>query len=552
MSARLWLAAALAVLTPAAAVAQTRTQAAETRPVPSVAAGTWEGFMEDKGGDQFITLILHSKSKGGGGILQVLGQNIPVSEVVWTGERITARVGGLEDDITIEAERQREGLRGRLKQGANVQAFSLKTVPEYAPPADRVGKWTQDIEVLATRFIDLDLSFTAGERAMFLEALEDIRTSLPLLDDAQVTMRLAAAIALADNPHTRLLLLRNATELRRLPIRLWWFSDGLYVVRATPEYRQWLGCRVDDIEHVGVRAARDLVGRAFAGNPSWRDYMSVYSLTSPEALHGVGIARNMEQIGFGLSGCKAPARAAVRPLPLSRSERTVEAWWDLSPLRGNPHGASAHVLSPERLPLYLRKPSANYWFEHLADSNILYFQYNRSQPSDEESPKAFGERLLAQVEQRRPRAVVVDMRFNTGGDLGVARDMLRRLQEKAAGLPHYVITSRATFSAGISNVAGMRAQGPIIIVGEHAGDAIDHWSEGGYIRLPNSGFEVDFQTGFHSYSSGSCPPKVRCVDLNVASIAPDIAATASWADYIAGRDPSMEAVLADLRGRIRG
>jgi hypothetical protein len=508
--------------------------------------GTWEGFMEDKGGDQFITLILLPVAKGGGGTLQVLGQNIPVSGVVWTGDRVAARVGRVEDDITIEAQRQSEGLRGSLKQGANVQGFSLKTVPDYAPPADRVGRWAQDIEVLATRFINLDLSFTSGERAMFLEALADIRAHLPLLDDAQVAMRLASAVALADNPHTRLLLLRNATELRRLPIRLWWFSDGLYVVRTTPEYRQWLGCRVDDIEHVGARAARDLVGRAFAGNPSWRDYMSVYSLTSPEALHGMGVASNMEQVQFGLSGCKAPARAAAHPLPLSRGERTVEAWWDLSPLRENPHGASAHVLSAERLPLYLRKPSANYWFEHLSHSDILYFQFNRAQPSEDESPKAFTERLLTQLGKRRPRAVVVDMRFNTGGDAGVARDLLRRLQEKARGLPHYVITSRSTFSAGISNVAGMRAQGPVTIVGEPVGDALDHWSEGGYIRLPNSGFEVDFQSGFHSYSPSSCPPKVRCVDLNVATIRPDIAATPSWADYIAGGDPSFEAVLAHL------
>ena len=71
-----------------------------------------------------------------------------------------------------------------------------------------------------------------------------LRNSQPReLSDAEILMRMAAVVALSGNPHTRLYLLRNRTELRRLPVRLWWFNDGLYVVRARTDHRDLLGCR---------------------------------------------------------------------------------------------------------------------------------------------------------------------------------------------------------------------------------------------------------------------------------------------------------------------
>lgn len=139
---------------------------------------------------------------------------------------------------------------------------------QYPKPASRIEAWEQDLETLSTRFIRADRSFTPAERAMFMEALETIGRDLPRLSDAQITARMAAAIALADNAHTRLYLLRNRQELRRLPVRLWWFNDGLYVIRSTAQHKRLLGCRVDNIGGRDARQVRDLAAELFAGNPS--------------------------------------------------------------------------------------------------------------------------------------------------------------------------------------------------------------------------------------------------------------------------------------------
>lgn len=509
--------------------------------------------MQDRSYDQFVTLDLRPQPDGSGGTFQVLGQLIPVNEVIWTGNRLTARVGQPADKLAIAATREGNWLTGELREGSNSQRFKLQLIPQYPAPQNRTERWGQDLDALAGRFASLDRSLSPGERTHFLEALNGIRSNLDKLSDAEVIMQMAAAIAIADEPHTRLLLVRNATELRRLPIRVWWFQEGLYVIRSTPEYRDLLGCRIEDFDHVPTRQARDLVGRAFAGNPSWRDYLTTYTLTSPEALRGLGVARQLEKVEIGISGCRGAGRRTIRPMPLARSDRTVESWWDLSPRRESPHGITAHVLGENErgLPLYLRNPTANYVFEYLPRSGVLYFQFNRSDHARDENLAAFGKRLASEIETRRPRALVLDVRFNTGGNSSLSQDVFRQLNRQTANIPRYIITGRTTFSAGLSAMAQFLSGGPATIVGELPGDDIDHWSEGGYVRLPNSGFEVDFQTVFHSYSRAPCPRDISCVDMAVGSIEPDVPVNLSWKDYLARRDPALDTVLARHAGSSR-
>lgn len=517
-------------------------------PTTSALHGAWEGEMQTPRWPQFITLTL--QPDGAGGTLETLGRTFRAAEVRLTGDSAALRVGEGEGAVLIHAALRAGRLRGTLRQRADSFRFTLRRIPDYPAPRDRVEAWTQDLDALATRFLEFDRSFSPGERALFLERLAETRARLAALHDDEVVMRLASAVALAGNAHTRLYLLRNRTELRRLPIRVWWFRDGLYVLRTAPEYRALLGCRIEDVAGVAARHARDRVAPTFAGNPSWIDYMSTYTLTSPEALHGVGILAAADSVALRVSGCgrRSASRHRVAPLPRVRREQPVEAWWDLSPRHPGTDSAWVHALGPRaRLPLYLQHPTRHYWFEYLPGPGVLYFQYNRSADESGESTSAFGERLLAALAQHRPRAFVLDVRFNTGGNLALAADLMRHLEERTRGMPRFIITGRATFSAGITHVAAWRTAGAATIVGEPLGDELETWAEGGNVRLPNSGLLAHFANGAHSYSPAPCPADTPCYDLSAASLAPDLPATATWAEYRAGRDPAMEAILARLR-----
>jgi hypothetical protein len=513
----------------------------------SQVAGGWEGVMETPKWPNFLTLTFGADSAGPNATLEILGQTLRAAEVRTTADSVFVRIGEGATAILMDAALDDSHLDGRLSQGKDSFLFSLRRIPNYPKPANRVEAWSQDIDALTTRFIDLDKTFTAAERAMFIELLERTKRELPQLHDNEVIARMASAIALGDNAHTRLYLVRNATELRRLPVRLWWFSDGLRIVRTTPAHRALLGCRVDDIAGVTARQARDMVAPAFAGNPQWVDYKSVYSLTTAELLHGFGVTNTADSVTFGISDCGATNRAAtavLKPLPLVKRSRAVEAWWDLSPRFEGADSGWVQVLAgkPTKLPLYLTN-AKNYWYEYLPASGILYFQYNRSQNLPEETVAKFGERLLAELERVKPRAFVLDVRFNTGGNLTLSEALMRTLAERTANIPRFVITSRVTFSAGISAVAAWAESGNIKIVGEPVGDELETWAEGGNVRLPNSGFKAHFANGMHSYSLAPCPAGVPCTDRSVKTMRPDMPVNLSWKDYLAGRDPSLEAVV---------
>jgi hypothetical protein len=288
-----------------------------------------------------------------------------------------------------------------------------------------------------------------------------------------------------------------------------------------------------------------MVAPAFAGPPSWVDYKSVYSLTSPEALKGKGVVKEMESVAYGLSGCVAAGNVTLKPLPLVRSEDSVEAWWDLAPSHSSAAPGWVQALQPSRakLPLYLRNPNSNYWFQYLPDSRSLYFQYNRSSDMKGETTEAFTKRLIDELQKQPVKALVIDFRFNTGGNLHLGADLMKKLQEQTSGIDRWIITGRSTFSAGITHVASWREAGNVTIIGEPVGDGMEFWSEGGNIKLPNSGYDAHFANGRHSYSPAPCPVGIYCYNLSAASLDPDVPISLTWSQYNSGRDAAMEFIL---------
>lgn len=419
-----------------------------------------------------------------------------------------------------------------------------------AADTDRVRLWREDLAVART-FTDRDRSFTASARAEFRASLTRLDASLDRMSDNEIVVSLARAAALSGNAHTRLYLLRNRSALRRYPLRVWWFREGLYVVRARPEHAALLGMRIVRIAGRDPRELRAVVGPLFAGNASWIDYMSTYSLTSPDVLEGLGIVAAPGTALFTLEdGGARRSESRIEPLPLAPSDQPTEAWWSLSPQHPDRDGpwSSPLPLEPERLPLYLRKPQQHYWREYLPSERLYYLQYNRSADmKDGESVAAFGRRVLAELSERDVEKLVVDLRFNTGGNLELSRDFLRALSASEIARSEdrlFVIIGRTTFSAGISAAAQLRQDTKAILVGEPVGDALDMWSEGGNLVLPNSKLTLHYADGFHSYSKVERPEfKPYNFDLSVDSLDPDLPVAMSAADYFAGRDAVLERIL---------
>jgi hypothetical protein len=443
-------------------------------------------------------------------------------------------------------------IEGRVREGGRTTPTRLTRIVPMPAPANRLEAWQQDIDFASARVSEYDRSFSPRTRELFRRALAQLRRDLPRKNDAEILVALSQAVAISGNAHTRLRLdpTRHASFSTELPIRIWWFSDGPYVVRAAPRYQRALRCRVVAINGHDVSGVRDQVASLFAGNDAWARYMVPIYLTSPDVLYGLHLIPDVKGAPVTFQTRQGVRFDLwLRSEAIRRDAMAAESWQEISPVlpTGKPRWATALAAQPGRLPLYLRHPDQPYWFEFRPESGLLYFQFNRSANADEGPTfQQFGDSLLAFAVRHSVRDMVVDLRLNSGGNLEVARTFMRDLAREQAinRRGHlFVITGHCTFSAGLYHAAQLKQFTQATFVGETVGDSLDFWAEGGEIVLPNSRAAIWYSNGFHRYSRTDYPENRPYYEqLRIASLAPDIPVSTSSEDYFSGRDPALEAI----------
>jgi hypothetical protein len=169
----------------------------------------------------------------------------------------------------------------------------------------------------------------------------------------------------------------------------------------------------------------------------------------------------------------------------------------------------------------------------------------------------FVSRTKNQLRQIQPCSVILDLRYDSGGDYlntyGFAHDLPKLM---APGSRIIVLTGPATFSAGISTAAAVKhaGQGRVELVGEPVGDRLQFYSEGGSACLPNSRLCVAYETGKHDYQH-ACTDWDVCFWLNyffgfrVTSLDPDEVIPLSFRDWRSGVDPVLDRAMVLAMGR---
>ena len=112
--------------------------------------------------------------------------------------------------------------------------------------AQQTVRWSQDIDFVEASILAKDASLTLVSRDQFKMALDDLRKHLPQTEP-EIIVALTRAVAGIGNGHTRLYTLRNRQDLRRYPLRVWWFADGLHTVKASAEYSDVVACKIGSV-----------------------------------------------------------------------------------------------------------------------------------------------------------------------------------------------------------------------------------------------------------------------------------------------------------------
>ncbi|HRH42657.1 MAG TPA: S41 family peptidase, partial [Pyrinomonadaceae bacterium] len=188
------------------------------------------------------------------------------------------------------------------------------------------------------------------------------------------------------------------------------------------------------------------------------------------------------------------------------------------------------------VPLYLKKLNPNYWFEYLPETKTVYFQFNQIVNDKTESLAAFSERLFKFISENGVEKLVVDMRWNNGGNtflnpplqLGLVRNEKVNQNGKL-----FIIIGRRTFSAAQNFINFCDRNTNAIFVGEPSGSSPNFIGEETPFTLPYSRFSVNIST---LYWAGSSPYDFR------TWIAPTLYTPPTFEMYKANRDPALEAI----------
>jgi len=444
--------------------------------------------------------------------------------------------------------------RGLLAAILSAWAVSLPAAAAPLPTSAVIQDLTYFRDVWAAK--DRSFSPQAHDRLVaFIDG--EIARAAPM-ERADLALVFSQAEAFSGNDHTQSDFFAEPDLFHGLPISFWLFPEGGVVTRAHPTERDLLGATILSIGGVPLAEAEHRVAKYISGTAERHRFLTPTWLTRMEVLQAVGLAHEGHaSFAFRLAGGQLMTRdLGVAP---SADPAAASPTWRQSMVPGKGPDPWPHILERlPSLPLYVMPPT-ELAAQPLEDGRALYIRSNSLSPYTDDAflvqIKAYS--IIDDVVKsgRLPKDVIVDLRYNGGGNFLNITNFTTELAGLVGRDGHiYVITGRATNSAAIIFTALLKAatHGRTVIVGEEPSDNLWFWSEGQTLEAPASKLPLRYMTGYHDWAHG-CRDLGRCYwpvvfhGVAVGSIAPDLPIEMTFADYAAGRDPAMEAILARIR-----
>jgi len=360
----------------------------------------------------------------------------------------------------------------------------------------------------------------------FAAAVRALEDKLPQLDDDAVVAGLARIVASIGDGHDHVFEPCGNGTATNYPLRLARFSDGVLVTAAPHALAPVVGSRLVALEGKPIGAVWNALVPVI---PHDHDNDSASSdattfLTCSGLLHGLGLIPRRSEAAFTFE--RDGKRTTLRLQPQVSWESTYglpPRDWDL--------------FVGARVPL-VRSSRDLAWFRWIESDGVLYVQLNAIANPPGTTLAAFADDVFRAADSHPVRTFVLDLRNNGGGDNTLEKPLIVGIVRRPALSERghlFVITSPATFSAAQNLINRLQNYAEPTFVGEPSGENVNFYGDTAHVQLPNSGLTIALA---HLYWQDMDPRDRRTATF------PELAAPATLRDYLEGRDPAYEAVLA--------
>lgn len=394
--------------------------------------------------------------------------------------------------------------------------FLFAAISAHGQPRAGLTKerWRQDLQYLAKELPRRHKNaFHTVSKEKFERAVAELDAAIPSLAEHEILVGLRRIVAMIGDAHTALAPPEN---FHRYPLTLYWFGKDLRVLRTTSQYKTALGARVVGVGSLSIAEAAAKVDTLVPHENDQFMRSDVSLMPLAEVLHALGIARDLKQARWEFENDKGERFS----LQLEAAPQDARVDW-LSTLQA--------------LPLYRERANELMWFKALPEAQTVYLNLKVYPNAD--TFKRVAEDFWRQVDDSKPKRLIIDLRQSSGGDFikfqtHLLKELNRRTEfHRPRGL--YVVIGRGTISAAMVNAIELRRELHAILVGEPTGSKPNNYSENGELTLPNSRVQVSYSTRYY-----------KLQDQDTPSLMPDKLIEPAWETYPSGRDVVMEWILA--------
>lgn len=399
--------------------------------------------------------------------------------------------------------------------------------------AIRQARWEQDIDAFVRCFSAE--GWTTGPGGVVLSRgqldfkklyppqqfnakISALRQSIADRSDAEIVLELMRIVASAHVAHNSVITPVSMGFENALPVKFRWFSDGMIVWLASPAYQQVVGMRVVKIGSMTPENLEKAVAPFISfENGQWLRWNAPDLMRLRPFLDALHLLDSDGCITLTLDRPGEPPF----PLKLAFSDRP-QAWI----------GVFSALRTP--FPMGFREPNQEYWYRYLADSQTVYINY-RSCSDDPKLPfKSFLRSMMADLDAKPVRRMVIDLRSNGGGDPHVMYPLFQALRGHKQWKDNIVVLiGPETFSAAMLDAIALKLDFHATLVGEPTGGKPAFYGWPDFFTLPNSKVIIRFTRHYDPVAKGVDGP----------ALFPDIHAPMSSADLFAGRDPALDAAI---------
>jgi hypothetical protein len=363
--------------------------------------------------------------------------------------------------------------------------------------------------------------------------VRELDASVPRLTDGQAVLGLMKLMVFIQDGHSAVWDIgENPLFRAALPLRFFWFEEGLYVTAADPKYRQLLGTHVMKLDGRMVEDVMNAVAEyqdRDRGNPMPTKTRAPYMIRHLPLLYAAGLVKSPDRVTLTVRD----QSGAEHEVNVETDTKNADIWNTLPAPASWVTFASTLATSP----LYVQHMDKAQWFEYLADQKTVYFQFNGVRNDPAEPLAAFADRLTNFINANDVERLVVDMRWNNGGNTALSLPLLldiisnRKINQRGR---LFVIIGRRTYSAAQNTATYFERFTNATFVGEPTGSSPNFVGEEVPLTLPYSKVMANVS---HLFWQSSWPQDQRIW------LAPQIYVPPTFADFSASRDAPLDAIL---------